>query len=525
MYPESTKKLYLAKFIATLLVALCIMTIATLAAGYQFRESERREAVLAAQHTILRTDQLLDEAELAAVQARPFLAQPCSSNVRNELNRLAVRLPHLRVISLLLGEQLTCSSFDIPVPQKVDTSHYAEHRLSLRQESAITPDSPYIVLLSGFPEGTVSVSIGLDHLTEILSLLSTHTSLSIRINSQMLTSQGKLMPVINPAGESYVRSGRYPYSVGYVRPGIPPLWELFKRSKILFVLFMILSGGGGILVWRLSFNPHSPYDQLAQAVRRQDVIPWYQPVVCSRTGEIQGVEVLARWKHRPGIFIPPDVFIPQAEKSGLIIPLTRQLMAVTANDLGPVISRLYQPFHIAFNISAAHILAGQVTIDDFRHFLSLFPEGSIQLVAEITEREPFTKYPGLNELLYSLRRLGVQIALDDFGTGYSNLAYLNTLPVDYIKVDRSFIGRLVEGEPTDRLVECVISMAKTLRLGLVAEGVETRYQAEWLAAHQVAFLQGYYFSPPLSASAFIQLAVLQRRACTGLKGACLHHQH
>lgn len=509
MSPESSKTLYLARTISTLLAALCIMTIATLTTGYQSRESERREAALAAQRTIIQTDQLLDEAEHAAVQARSFLAQPCSSNVRNELNRLAVRLPHLRVISLLQGEQLTCSSFDIPVPQKVDISHYAEHRLSLRQGSAITPDSPYVVLLSRFPEGTVSVSIALHHLTEILSLLSIHTSLSIIVDSQMLTSQGKLMSVTYPTGELYVRSGHYPYSVGYVRPGIPPLRALLKRSKILFVLFIILSGLGGILVWQLSFNPPSPYDQLAEAVRRQDVIPWYQPVVCSRTGEIQGVEVLARWKHRSGVFIPPDVFIPQAEKSGLIIPLTRQLMARAATDLVPVISRLYQPFHIAFNISAAHILAGQLIIDDFRHFLTLFPEGSIQLVAEITEREPFTKYPGLNELLYSLRQLGVQIALDDFGTGYSNLVYLNMLPVDYIKVDRSFIGRLTEGEPDDRLVECVISMAKTLSLGLVAEGVETKYQAEWLAAHKVAFLQGYYFSRPLSASAFIQLAVLQ----------------
>ncbi|MHA1081266.1 EAL domain-containing protein (plasmid) [Enterobacter ludwigii] len=509
MYPKSSKSLNLARMLTALLTVLCIITVGTLATGYQVRESERREAAMAAQRAIIQIDLLLDEAGHGAVQARPFLAQHCSPNVRNELNRLAIKWPHLRVISLLQEEQLTCSSFDTPMLQKVDISHYAGQRLSLRQGSTITPNSPYIVLLSRFPEGTVSVSIALHHVTEILSLLSTHTSLSMRVDNQVLSSQGKLMPVTHLTSELYVRSDRYPYTVGYVRPSIPPLWTLPKRSNILFSLFIILSGVGGGLVWVLSFKPPSPYDQLAQAVKRQDIIPWYQPVVSSLTGKIQGVEVLARWKHRSGVFIPPDVFIPQAEKSGLIIPITRQLMSRAAADLAPVISRLYQPFHIAFNISAAHILAGKLTVDDFRHFLTLFPEGSIQLVAEITEREPFTKYPGLNELLHSFHRLGVQIALDDFGTGYSNLGYLNILPVDYIKVDHSFISRLTEGEPTDRLVECVISMAKTLNLTLVAEGVETRYQAEWLTAHQVAFLQGYYFSRPLPASGFIRLAVLQ----------------
>jgi len=139
------------------------------------------------------------------------------------------------------------------------------------------------------------------------------------------------------------------------------------------------------------------------------------------------------------------------------------------------------------------------------------------LVAEITEREPFTKFLGLNEFLHTLNRQGIHIALDDFGTGYSNLGYLNTLPVDYIKVDRSFISRLTEDESTDSLVEYAISMAKTLSLGLIAEGVETRYQAEWLAAQQVAFLQGYYFSRPLPASDFIRLAVLQVSRCPSSK--------
>ena len=150
-----------------------------------------------------------------------------------------------------------------------------------------------------------------------------------------------------------------------------------------------------------------------------------------------------------------------------------------------------------------------MTAADFREFQSAFPEGSVQLVAEITEREPFEQSPELNDLLHNLRQQGVQVALDDFGTGYSNLGYLNTLPIDYIKIDRSFVNHLKEVEGSDRLVGCVTSMAETLGIGIVAEGVETEYQASWLIAHHVTFLQGYYYSRPLPAAGLIRLVVLQ----------------
>lgn len=509
MSQKSSKILCILRVLVTLFSALIIMVAGIVATAWQVRVSERQEAMQAASKVVIRTDLLLDEAEQAAILARPYLSNTCSSAVRNELNRLTVRLPHLRVISLLRKDLLICSSFDVSVPLRMDLSQYAGGRLSLKQGSLITLDAPYVVLLNAFPEGTVSVSISMQHLTDALTLLSMHVPLYLRVGNQLLTSQGKLLPVTLPVGENHVYSARYPYSVDYVSPRIPPLLTLSERGKIRYAFFAALSGLVAILAWQLSFRLPSPYDQLAVAVKRQEIMPWYQPVVCSRTGEIYGVEVLARWKHRSGIYIPPDVFIPQAEKSGLIIPLTRQLMARVADDLVPIIGRLRQPFHVAINISAAHIRTGQLTVDDFRRFLSAFPEGSIQLVAEITEREPFTQFTGLEEMLHSLRSHGVQIALDDFGTGYSSLGYLNTLPVDYIKIDRSFVRRLAEGEAADRLLDCVISMARTLGLGLVAEGVESRYQAEWLAAHQVAFLQGYYFSRPLPVSGFIRLAVLQ----------------
>ncbi|TBL45882.1 EAL domain-containing protein [Hafnia alvei] len=277
----------------------------------------------------------------------------------------------------------------------------------------------------------------------------------------------------------------------------------------MFFLFVFLGVGVGVLIWYFRFRAHTPYNYLAQAIRRGEIIPWYQPVICSDTGEIHGVEVLARWRHS-GRVILPDVFIPLAEKNCLIIPLTRQLMEQAAIDLRPVINRMRQPFHVAFNLSAAHLQSDASISEDFYQFQSTFPKGSIQLIAEITEREPFSQIPQLNELLLNLHKRGILVALDDFGTGYSNLWYLNELPIDYIKIDRSFVKRISEEDGSDKLVDCVINMAKMLELGIVAEGVETAYQAKWLTAHHVKLLQGYFYSRPLPAADFVRIAVLQK---------------
>lgn len=519
MYQEQHSIRILIRACVAILTGFCILIAGFLATGYQLDQAEREEMAFSARTAVARTDRLLDEAERSALVARRYLQEPCTQGVRNELNRLTIQQPHLRVVSILHGDKLVCSSFGLSAPRTVDISDYSGDRLSLREGSIITPEDPLLILLTHFPEGTIATSIGASHIADVLSLLSTHSALNFRVGQAYLSPQGEIKVSASGQHERNIHSSFsvYPYSIEYIAPVIPSFLKVFERGQVLITLFTLLGMLGGYLVWRQTFRLPTPYDYLAQAIKKREIVPWYQPVVCSRTGEIYGVEVLARWKHQSGMFIPPDVFIPQAEKSGLIIPLTRLLMMQAANDLAPVVKRMRQPFHIAFNVSAAHLRAGDLTVSDFRRFKDAFQDGSIQLIAEITEREPFEQSPDLDALLFNLRGYGVQIALDDFGTGYSNLGYLNTLPIDYIKIDRSFVSRLSNEPGSDKLVSCVISMARTLGLGIVAEGVETSFQASWLAAHQVAFLQGYYFSRPLTASAFIRLAVLQNKRFVGIK--------
>ncbi|KML24097.1 hypothetical protein VL10_09210 [Leclercia adecarboxylata] len=508
MFSRSSSRRLLWAAVASL-VAILIFSIGLLATGYQLRQADLREKARAAQSAVARINILLKEAEDASSRASPWLSHPCTSDVRNELNRLTIIFPHLRVLSLLHDDQLTCSSYSASTARTVDLSLYAGKRLSLRQGSVITPASPLLILLTHFGEGTVSASLGATHLTEVLSLLNSQGTLTLRVGADELTPEGTIQGSKSTTHEISATSAQFPYSVEFMESPELTLPEVIDQGRLLVSLFGVISLLTGGLIWRLGFKEPAPYSQLSKAISRGDIIPWYQPVV-SAEGDIYGVEVLARWKPANGILIPPDVFIPLAEKSGLIIPLTRLLMEKVVKDLSPVIGRLHQPFHIGFNISAAHLKVREVTVEDFKRFLSFFPDGTVQTIAEITEREPFEQSPALSEFLCDLQNQGIQIALDDFGTGYSNLGYLNTLPIDYIKIDRSFVSRLTEEEGTDKLVECVIGMAQTLNMGIVAEGVETEYQADWLRKHNVTLLQGYYYSRPLPIHEFIRSIVLQK---------------
>ncbi|WP_044868579.1 EAL domain-containing protein, partial [Enterobacter ludwigii] len=234
------------------------------------------------------------------------------------------------------------------------------------------------------------------------------------------------------------------------------------------------------------------------------IVPYYQPIVNGDTGGLYGVEVLARWKHPKSGFIPPDVFIPIAERSGLIIPLTKGLMAKVVTELKPLLPKLPDGFHIGVNISARHINAPSF-IADCRVFGKGFYGKEVKLVLEVTEREPLIDNPHLVENLTALHNAGFVIALDDFGTGYSGLSCLHALAIDYIKIDKSFVNRVSEAKDSTILLDCVIDLAKKLSLHIVAEGVETKEQLDYLNRNQITLLQGYYFGKPVSYKEFIKV--------------------
>lgn len=234
---------------------------------------------------------------------------------------------------------------------------------------------------------------------------------------------------------------------------------------------------------------------LRQALRRKEFFVVYQPIIALDSGKCVGAEALLRWRRSTGELIGPDLFIPIAEHSGIITKLTAAVLDLVAQDVGNFLAQ-HPTFHIAINLSAADLQSNQtvVLVDQLIARTHALPAN---FVIEITERA-FVDAVASRQVIDTLRARGLPVAIDDFGTGYSSLSYLETLDVDYLKIDRLFIETLGTTAPTSQVVGHIIEMARTMGLRMVAEGVENDVQAEYLRARQVQYAQGWLFGRPVS---------------------------
>lgn len=247
--------------------------------------------------------------------------------------------------------------------------------------------------------------------------------------------------------------------------------------------------------------PLSRESTLSAAIERREIVPVYQPFFDSLTGKIAGIEVLARWNHPLYGPVSPDTFIPLAEKHRLIAPLMHHLIQQVIADLQPRIHLFPERLYISLNLSTDNCLDPRFETDTLE-LLQKLSSGQIQLVIEITERNPLHFTPQVSEWFARLRQSNIALALDDFGTGYSNLAYIHALKPEFIKIDKLFVSQIRENGDT-RLVDSLIELAKRMQLSIIAEGVETEAQANYLRFKNSDFLQGYYFCKPMKINELI----------------------
>lgn len=254
------------------------------------------------------------------------------------------------------------------------------------------------------------------------------------------------------------------------------------------------------------------YD-LREGLERQQFEVWYQPIVEVATGEVVKAEALLRWRHPVRGMVPPDAFIPVAEENGLIHDIGdwvfRQAAGVAqrwntypdgapdADSAGP--KRVRQ---VSVNLSPRQFVRGGID----RHWLEYLRHQLVDpssIVVEITEGLLLDDRMDVLEQLGRFVEAGVQVSLDDFGTGYSAMAYLKKFPIDYLKIDRSFV-RDIETDPNDRAIaEAIVVMARKLGLRVIAEGVETEEQRDVLAAVGCEYVQGYLYARPMPEEAFL----------------------
>jgi diguanylate cyclase (GGDEF)-like protein len=242
-------------------------------------------------------------------------------------------------------------------------------------------------------------------------------------------------------------------------------------------------------------------NELRRAILQHELTLHYQPKVDLLSGNIVGAEALCRWQLADGSWIPPDQFIPIAEKSGLILELGAWVIEQSCKQVRAWLDDGLREFCIAINVSARQFRSGdldkQLADAIERHGID-----ARHLEIELTESMLMQEPQRAIESMHKLKQLGVKISLDDFGTGYSSLGYLSRFPIDTLKIDQSFV-RGVTTEPDDaEIASAIIGLAHRLKLRVVAEGAETLEQLVFMRSNECNELQGYYFSKPLAADDF-----------------------
>jgi c-di-GMP phosphodiesterase Gmr len=241
---------------------------------------------------------------------------------------------------------------------------------------------------------------------------------------------------------------------------------------------------------------------LRRALQRGELELHYQPLVDLGTGSLSGFEALARWQHPDLGAISPVDFIPVAEESGLIVPLGRWALDQAARTIADWDSRVgsASDFRISVNMSAVQMQRDDV-VEAVRSALSDADVSGDRMTLELTESAFINDPEGAKKLLDSLKALDTHLAMDDFGTGYSNLAYLQQLPIDVLKIDRSFVSDMMIDKDKRAIVRTVLSLARALGMKTTAEGIESEEISDVLRRLGCSVGQGYYYARPMNAEA------------------------
>ncbi|MGG0464485.1 EAL domain-containing protein [Priestia aryabhattai] len=266
-------------------------------------------------------------------------------------------------------------------------------------------------------------------------------------------------------------------------------------------------GGSKVSIYHDSLNKKQAEKvhietRLRKAIQKGDIDVYYQPKIEAHRNVITGVEALVRWNDAELGFVSPEAFIPIAEEAGLIQYLWEVVMKKACSQVSEWNKVSDEKMTLAVNFSPRQFQDPVVLVNEIKHFLSLHRFDPAWFEMEITESTLLMNAEETIKALHLLKKYGISISIDDFGTGYSSLSYLKKLPIDCLKIDRSFIQDIQEDYSNSEIAQAIISLSQSLKLEVIAEGVEEEYQKAFLMKNGCDHMQGYLFSKPLAAEDF-----------------------
>ncbi len=255
---------------------------------------------------------------------------------------------------------------------------------------------------------------------------------------------------------------------------------------------------------------------MRNALNQNQFVLEYQPIIDSQSNRVVHAEALVRWQHPELGRIAPDKFIPLAEETGFIIKLGEWVLRTAINQIDLWFKDGLQPFSVAVNISSRQ-LESDILSKLLTELLAETPLPEKTLTLEMTESLLIENSTRSNNSLENFKQLGINLSIDDFGTGYSSLSYLKQFPVDILKIDKSFIHDITQDKDDAILTQAIINLAHNFNLQVIAEGVETIRQLNFLKQNHCDMIQGYYYSKPLNAEDFYQYCITQNKQLNSLK--------
>ncbi|MEW6373376.1 MAG: EAL domain-containing protein [Pseudomonadota bacterium] len=505
---NTVKSLLLALAISVVAIGAPI-AVAIREAHEQSYRIESMRALSYARDVINRTDETTLQVMSAAHTLRQSGAPACSPASVDLMRRFDLTSSYIQALGVVQGDKLACSSMGTtrPIPLGPALAHTV-NGATIRE----APELPggrlgkLIVLQFGDLAAIIHRDLPIDTTTN-------EPDVALAVIQQGSGTTISARGVVDPrwidrlAGQHETVFVDRGYVVAVARS------NRFQSAAIAAIPVTYLNNRSAELAWRLipagllagilataailylARRQMSLVGALRTALKSNELFMVYQPVIDMKTGAWIGAEALVRWRRPTGELIRPDFFIPIAEKNGLINKLSQKVLELILHDTTRFLHS-HPNFHIAINLSASDFNSPHLAE---KILASLEASGlrPVNLIVEITERGLLDVHRA-REITQRLQGRGIEIAIDDFGTGYSSLSYLESLRLDFLKIDRSFIESIGSGAPISLVVPHIIEIAHTLSMKIIAEGVENEAQHAYLVSRGVQFAQGMLFAKPMS---------------------------
>ncbi|MBL0628066.1 EAL domain-containing protein [Aeromonas jandaei] len=404
---------------------------------------------------------------------------------------------HIRLQGLVLGSGQVCSSLGQGISITLDQRHgdtaMGPFGLTATQPSFNTEQELVVYYKAG--DGNTAYWV-LDN-SWIHEMLQTPCVDCFYMEFNLI-NKNSFAPTL-PRGDKRIKQEENPSSIDSYEPHTltkQTLWAgqaltRYARAQAETLALWIGVALGILLAgayWLHRHYQRSLQGLLQIGLKNQEFEPFYQPVVDSRTGEVVGFEALLRWRRR-GELVPPGAFIDYIEEQGLILPITAQLLERVLTDLSSMAATQW----VSVNLVAAHVEQPLL-----RNLLQQHQWPSpAQLTFELTERKPLTNIKSAAREINALQERGYHIKLDDFGTGYGGFAYLQSLGIRQIKIDKMFVDTIGTDDLKRSVLDAIIAFGRESGMEMIAEGVETREQVDYLYQQGVYLIQGYVFGKPM----------------------------